>query len=152
MKKFVARKRTVVLSAIAVLAIAGAAIAYWTTTGSGVGSAQTGTTSNVIVHQVGSPTNLYPGGPTQPLDFNIENPGTVDQRVNQVTAVVTNTNAAGCANNNYTIAGSPKLTGDIITHGATSATYTGITIKMDETGVDQNACKNANLTIAFSAS
>src|SRR6476469_9210679 len=56
------KKRTVMaLSAVGVLAIAGVALAFWTTSGSGSGSATTGSDAGVTVS--GDPSNgIYPGG------------------------------------------------------------------------------------------
>jgi hypothetical protein len=50
------KKTLVIGAAVAILlGVGGVAFAYWTTTGSGTGSAQTGTASDVLINQIGTP-------------------------------------------------------------------------------------------------
>ena len=70
------------------LAISGIAFAYWTTTGSGTGSATTGTAASVVVKQTGTPTGLYPGG-SSALSGTFDNPNSGAVFVTAVTASVT---------------------------------------------------------------
>ena len=74
------KKRTlVVLSGLAVLAVAVAAVAYFTSTGSGTGSATVGSASGT---QLSSPTvsTLYPGGADVPVTVSIHNPTQASNR------------------------------------------------------------------------
>jgi hypothetical protein len=64
MLKFTKRRATVVLGVIAVLVVAGAAIAYWTAGGSGTGSAATASgAGSLTVNQTGTLTAMYPVTP-----------------------------------------------------------------------------------------
>src|SRR5450759_1033138 len=72
MQKHLSKKR-VVLAAIVTVALAlasGVAYAYWTSGGSGAGSAAAGTTSGITVNQTNSVSGLYPGGPAVALSGN----------------------------------------------------------------------------------
>jgi hypothetical protein len=149
MKKFFGRKRSIALALVAVLAISAGAVAYWTTGGSGTGTASTDTTSNVTFTQTSTPSGMYPGGPTKPLDFTITNPGTSAVKISKVAVSVDSVSPAGCANSNYII-GNPSVTvGQTIAPGVTTSTITGANIKLDETGVNQDVCKGATVTVRY---
>src|SRR5450631_3844096 len=63
-------KTIIACAAIAGLASTGVAYAYWTTSGTGSATATTGTVVGITVNETTSATNLYPGGPAQPLAGN----------------------------------------------------------------------------------
>ena len=153
-----ASKKTfaVVASATAaVLVGGGVAVAYWTTTGTGTGSATAGTTASLVVTQTtATPTGLYPGGPASSLDLSVSNPGTSAVRIFTLTAAPTGTsNEPGCLPANFattpiTVPGAGVLIGP----GASVSFPAATTVALQETGVDQNACKNATVTITYSVS
>jgi hypothetical protein len=71
-----ARRRLVaVLAVVGVLAVGGAAFAYFTSSGSGTGGATTGTMSTVTLSATAgsASTPLYPGG-TGDVSFEVNNP------------------------------------------------------------------------------
>src|SRR5215218_7760650 len=96
-------KRALVLGVIASLVVVASAIAYWTTSGSGTGTATTGTNTPVTVTQLGSVTDLVPGGAAQAVDFKINNPVSTKQYVTSVTYSIASikksdgTDATGCS-------------------------------------------------------
>ena len=55
--------------AAAILLGGGVAFAFWTSSGTGSGTAAAGTTDSVDISQVGSITGLYPGGPGQTISI-----------------------------------------------------------------------------------
>ncbi len=62
MKRFFSKKAVAVgLSFGVALGISGMAFAYWTSSGTGSGTAGTGSTVPVTVNQTTTVTNLYPG-------------------------------------------------------------------------------------------
>ena len=85
------RKRGIAFVGVIVLAISGAAYAYWTTTGGGTATATTGTDSGVTVTQNGTITALAPGSAAQAVDFTIHNPISTNQFVHSVTIAVVST-------------------------------------------------------------
>ena len=84
-------KRTFVLIGVVAVAAISAlgAYAYWTTSGSGTGSATTGTDSAVTITQTSTVSGLRPGSPAQALDFDINNTASVNQYVTSVVIAMT---------------------------------------------------------------
>jgi len=159
MRKLGSKKRFVLIASTtaAVLIGSGVAFAYWTTTGSGTGTAATGTTSLVTVNQTGAAiTGLYPGGSAVNVPFNIVNSNVSGQYIATVALSVTNTTIAGvpqagCTAADFTVTNG--TIGAVVPNGTTNyATGNGATILMKDTGVNQNACKGVTVNLAFAAS
>ena len=74
MRSFMKRRKLVAATVVAILALGGAAFAYWTTSGTGGATATTGTSSAVTVTQVGTVSGLVPGSAAQAVDYKINNP------------------------------------------------------------------------------
>jgi hypothetical protein len=143
-------KITAVLGGVALtVATAGAAYAYWTTSGSGNGSAATGTVVGITVNQTNTVADLYPGGPPQPLsgDFDNSNAGSV--YVASVSAVL-GTLPAGCVAADFTIAGTAPVNA-LVPSGSAQGSWSGLTIKMNDTGVSQNTCKSSTIPLTLSS-
>ena len=139
--------------ATALLVGGGVAFAYWTTTGSGTGSAAAGTSSAVVVTQTNPVTGLYPGGLPQDINLNIANSNSAAQRLETVAISVSSTSDAGCTAADFTV--TDATIGAEVPSGATNAyagSTSGASIKMKDTAGNQDACKNATITLAFNAS
>jgi hypothetical protein len=150
------RSKVVAVAAIVGLIGSGAAYAYWTTTGSGTGSATTGTNSPVIVNQTSTITGMYPGQAAQPLSGDFTNPNDGPAYVTAVTAAGYTIDAAhltdGClADGNYTLGGT-ALVGAEVPAGTNVGAWSGLTIRMDNLGTNQDACKDAIVTITYASS
>src|SRR5690348_7296523 len=105
-RKALKKKRTlVVLGAVAILAVAGAAIAYWTTTGSGEGSGSVASSNGTVtLHGVIS-DELTPGGKSA-VKYTADNAGSSSLQLGTVHAVVSIDEAhakAGCKASDFTI-------------------------------------------------
>jgi hypothetical protein len=144
------KKAAAVLGAGAMAIMAGGvAVAYWTSTGSGNGSAATGTVANVVVNQTSSAEGLYPGGSVSLSgDFDNSNPGVV--HVGTVTATL-GTLPEGCVSGDFTITGT-GVVNDEIASGNGVGSWSGITLAMNDTGVNQDACKTQNVPVTYSVS
>ena len=142
-------KAIIVGAAIVGLASAGVAYAYWTTSGTGSAMATTGTVVGITVNETTSATNLYPGGPAQPLagNFNNSNAGAV--YVASVTAAL-GTLPTGCLPADFTIAGT-ALVGANVASGTGVGSWSGLTIAMNNTGVSQNACKASSIPLVLTS-
>jgi len=146
--KLCTRRRLIVLAAVAAaVGLAGGAFAYFTSTGSGTGSATVGSSSNI---QLSSPTvgPLYPGGPDVPVTVTIHNPGSGNEYV----ATISGTIADGGAGNNcsgswFTVA--PIVFDTDVAGGASPTAST--TVTMADSGTNQDACQGATLTINWSS-
>jgi hypothetical protein len=144
------RKIKVALGAtVASVAIAGAAFAYFTTTGAGTGTGSTGTSTALVIHGTAA-TPLYPGT-SSTVNFTVDNPSPGHQLVNTITLTGVTTDSAhvGCVVADYTM---PVVTSgqDVGNGSGIAITATG-TLTMASTGVSQDLCKTAPLTLVLTS-
>jgi hypothetical protein len=145
MKGKVMRKRVLIPVGIAVLAIAGGAYAYFSSTGSGTGSGTVGSSSAVTLH--GSvTTTLYPGT-NSPVTFTVDNPSPGHQQVGTIhlASVTTDAGHSGCVLSAFTM---PDVVAnqDFPNGNGQAVTATG-TMAMANTALNQDACQGAPLTL-----
>lgn len=152
------KKRTAAIVTVALLLIVGGGIAfaYWTSTGTGTGSAATGTNVAITVNQTSTVTAMGPGVAPRALSGNFDNPNAGPVFVKTVVATVTSTGVAGCTAADYTLAGTsvigasaPGAGGNVPAGGAGVGSWSGLTIAFNDTASNQDACKNAILTIGY---
>jgi hypothetical protein len=156
------RKTTIVVSTMAlVIATSVAAFAFWTGIGSGGGSAQAATSpaSQLIVNQTSTTGGLEPGGPEGTLAGDFNNPNTSGVFVNTVKATIASvTHAAGlpvgsppnpCTVTDFELTDDTAEVGATIPPGNPSGAWTGIKIRMKETGVNQDNCKGATVNLNY---
>jgi hypothetical protein len=143
--------KVTVVALVSVLMIAGAAFAYWTVAGSGTGQASTGTASAITVNQTSTVTAMAPGLPAQALSGNFDNPNQGPAYVASVSAAVSGTDKVGCDASDYTIAGTSSVPGSVAA-GSGVGTWSGLTIAFNnKPSTNQNACKGATVTIAYTS-
>lgn len=165
------KKRLAAVAFVGVLAVTGAAVAYFTggsgsVTGSGTVGASTpwGITTGTPTWS-GSLTALFPGATsnTELLPFTVTNNGNGHQSVANIAAAV----AADASGNAKTAAGA-SITGCLASwftaavdpanpalpsNLAPGGTYTGkIDLTMQDSGTNQNACQNAAPAVTITAS
>jgi hypothetical protein len=157
MSKVTGRKKRIIITTAAILAVGGgAAFAYWTATGTGNTTATAGTSANFTITSTVAGGALSPNGPPQTVTFTVTNPGTGVQKLSTVTAAVADTTGAawtavtGCSAADFTV-GTPTFA---VTEIPASGTVTGtVTLQMiDRTGVNQDGCKGATVPLHFTAS
>lgn len=147
----IANKKVRILLGCAVAAcVTAAAIAYWTGSGSGSGTATTGTTTPITVNQTTSVSGLAPGGPAQTLSGTFDNPNTGAVQVHSVHATVSGTDQAGCTATDYAIGGSATVDAEV-SAGNGKGSWSGLTISMVDKVTNQDACKGAHVTIAYTS-
>ena len=152
MNRFGKRTIAIIVGVVIAVTAAGVAFAYWTNSGSGTGTATTGTNVAITVIQTSTVTNLVPGGAAQPLSGNFNNSNTSPVYVGAVTATVTGTDKAGCGATDYTIAGTAPVNAEVPA-GTGVSSWSGLTIAFNnKPAVNQDACKNAVVTIAYATS
>jgi hypothetical protein len=133
------------------LALAGGAYAYFTTTGSGTGTATVGSASAVTLKAtIGS--SLYPGS-SSTVSFTVDNPSSGTQRVGAISLSKITADAGHSSCSVVTTGGNPDFTMAAVTVNKNfppgnnqTVTQTG-TLTMNETGVNQDACQGATLTL-----
>jgi hypothetical protein len=140
-----------------VLAGSGVALAYWTASGNGSG---TGTTtagaSNLTIWQKGTVTGVYPGGPAMPvvatITNNADNSAFVHQVVVSILQVQKPYGATGTCD-----ASDFELTSDTIKvdqeiPSKSLIEISGAGIHFVDKAANQDACKNATISLHLAAS
>lgn len=162
MKKFLSGKKAIALGVVAALVVTAGAYAYFTASGSGTGSASVGTSSPVSLAGTITGT-LYPGGSAAGVSVHVANTGSGAQYVDKVhlDSITTDPAHAACdlsvsgTNAAFTMADISVATDlakddGTANSGSDETTKTG-ELTMNDTGVSQDACKNAPLTLHFSS-
>jgi hypothetical protein len=175
MRRFTRKRFLGALSVIAVLAAAGAAIAYFTSSGSGTGTASVGNSSNFIVSDTSTPVTLYPGTGSFGIAGTINNPGSANQGLGTLTVTInaptgmTNPGDAShpCSASDFALTGTGG-SGWVVAAGGDSATYTyssgnelnhgatvgfpaGLSVSMVDHNYDQDNCQGATVNWTDSA-
>lgn len=142
----------------------GVAMAWFTSGGTGSGSAAIGSAGASDFHIVGhSPSaNLYPGGDPADFTFDVTNDGSGTEHLGTVAITVASdsgtgeivddgTPVAGCLASWFVV--TPDVVVDTsITAGATDSAVSGASISMTESGGDQSACQGHTVDLDFVAS
>lgn len=149
-RKLLKKRTALVLSAVAVLAVAGIAVAFWTTTGSGEGSGKVAASNGTLTLH-GTITNALTPGGSSPVAFTADNAGSSSLQVGTVHAVVSIDEAhSGCKASDFTIADTEE--GQVIAPHATNVSLTnGGTIKMADSAANQDACQGATISLALTS-
>ena len=176
MKLFKSKKRVIALglSAALVVGVAGAAFAYFTSTGDGSGSAKVGTSTAWAVT-----TDAYSGGPltpqpasclsalpcatTETVKYRVKNNSSGQQSLANVAISVANadgsawTSVAGCSASDFSIDGlavgttaNDTALAANLAAGATTPDGT-ITLVLIDNGSSQNGCKDATVPLYLHA-
>lgn len=148
------RKRVIIgLAGVCVVAIAAVAYAYFTSTGSGTATATVGTSSAVTIKGTVS-GNLYPGS-SSTVTLTVDNPSSGKQRLGTVSLEKITPDAGHSTCSVVTTGGNPDFTmADVVvnkTYGpgnGQAVTPTG-TLTMNDTGINQDACQGATLTLSL---
>jgi hypothetical protein len=166
------KKRFVLVASTigAVLVGGGIAVAYWSTTGSGTGSAAAGSDVPVTVVQDSTVAGLAPGAPAKDLDFTVSSTATGPQQISNVAVSVSSvTKAVGapagaCTAGDFSVtqpskpsAGTPvsiPAGGSVsFTSGAGGAqANTGAKVAMINSAANQDGCKGATLVLSYAVS
>lgn len=154
-------RRIVIVGATAgaVLLTGGVAFAFWSSTGTSVGAAEVAAqATDLTVTQIGTPTGLFPGGPGVDIVAKVDNPSGAAIQLTDVTVTVSDVrNAAGttigvgCPTTDFVIADNAAYSGELIAAGGTSGNEIVATIRLDETGSNQDPCKDADVVLSLVA-
>ena len=150
------KKRIAVVSSFAGLTLAtgGVALAYWSSTGTGSGTASTTAGTNDLTINSDSASGLVPGG-QQTLALHIANPNlTTNEHFNTVSVVISvsnaydvSTNPTGCKAGDFSVTGLPS--NETVLAGATNA-YSPV-VHFANSLDDQNGCKSQTVSFAYSS-
>jgi hypothetical protein len=139
-------KRVLVVGVLAVLVfgVVGA-YAFWTTGGSGAGSATAGTSTNNLTIASASVTGITPGSST-PVTVAVTNPNSFSVHVDTVSTVIT-TSDPGCLPADFTFPAKVMNT-TIVALGTASFAQN---LVFADTAVSQDLCKGATISLAYSS-
>lgn len=145
------RRGLIALACTCALAVAGVAFAYFTTTGTGTGTASAGSSSAVTLH--GSvASSLFPGTSSS-VSFTVDNPSSGSQRIGTISLSSITVDAGHSTCSTTISGGNPDFSMPAVAVNKTfgpgngqSVTPTG-TLTMNETGLNQDACQGATLTL-----
>lgn len=169
------KNRTIALLAgigVAVLG-GGIAFAYFTGVGAGSGTATAGSNNPIVVTQTGALTPVGPGIAAQPLTGKFNNANSGPVFVGSVSAVVTavtpvvpnpapNPAPPACTPSDFVIAGGAggaapfnnaytTPVGHEVPVGTAVDSWSGLTLAFVNKSTNQDACKNAGITITYTA-
>ncbi len=169
MKRFTLKKKVAAVGIAAVMAVGGGGIAfaYFTSGGSGTGSAQVGTGPDDAFSftSTGPATPLTPGADSQPFDVSVTNTSDQAAFVGLVSmsiatfpggdaATADGSDIPGCLASWFTV--DPTLDVGTTVGAGDTVTASGLgidepTISMTESNTDQNPCEDASIGINFSS-
>jgi hypothetical protein len=139
------------LAVAAILAVAGGAYAYFSTTGSGTVTATVGSGSALTIKGTVS-GNLYPGSSAN-VTFTVDNPSSGKQRVGTISLEKITADAGHSTCSVVTTGGNPDFSMAGVAVNAVygpgnnqAVTPTG-SLTMNETGINQDGCQGATLTV-----
>lgn len=157
MKKFIKSKKGIaaLLATLTVVAFSAVgAYAYFTATGTGTGSATVGTVSGVTLAGTIS-GNLYPAGAPAGVSVLVSNPGSGAQSVGSIhlASITADAGHPTCdvswsgANAAFTMA--DINVAQTLTKSGTAGDHATVlgSLQMNDTGVTQNSCQGATLTL-----
>jgi hypothetical protein len=114
-----------------------------------------------------SMSDLYPGGPAQPINFSVTNPGSIPVTLATVTIAVaadpvsnlveavpgyTSSDIAGCYASWFTINPPSPINGPVAAGQTWVDSPSGASIVMPTSASDQDACQGASIGLTFTAS
>jgi len=150
------KKKKFLLVTAALLLTGGVAAAYWTSSGTGTGTAATGTNAAVNAVQTSVVTDMGPGTAAQTLSGTFTNTDNQPLYVTSLAVSISSITVGGspvtapvCEADDYVITGSPLA---INAQAAVddSTTWTGMTIAfVNEAAENQDGCKNATVNLAY---
>jgi hypothetical protein len=153
------KKRVGSVGVTAILLVGiGASFAYWTSGGVSTGEAQTGTTEDVVAVQTSTVEAMGPDVTPAALSGTFTNRGETTVRVAQLDATVSDVAkaadaAAGtCDPTDYALVGFPLTMNLDVAEGAAQGSWSGGAIQFKNKTVNQDACKNATVTITYTVS
>jgi hypothetical protein len=152
-RKLIKNKRALaVLGAIAVLAVAGIAVAFWTASGSGSGTGTVASSNGELVLHGSIAPGLTPGG-EETVSYSADNKNTSSLQVGTVKAVVSIDEEhaeAGCKASDFSVADTVENQ-TIAANTSEVALANDGSITMADTEADQDACKGAEITLELSS-
>jgi hypothetical protein len=142
------RKVFVAGGLVATLALGGIAFAYFTNSGGGTGSASVGTSSDITLDGTTSDA-IYPDGPAVDVTIEVTNPGSGRQYVDTVHLDGVDADSGHSACDTSAFSMDDVLVDANLAAGASTTVHGSLL--MADTGVSQDNCQGADLTLNLSS-
>jgi hypothetical protein len=144
------RAAAVATGAALTLLVGGVAFGYWTTTGSGNGTAATGNTSPITISS-SAVSGLYPGAAATAVSGTFTNPNAGPVYVNQVSVAVSPSWTVGttnpCTAADFTVTQPTATARQIVT----GDTWSGASIQLKNLATNQDNCKGVTVPLVFTS-
>jgi hypothetical protein len=150
MRRFTKKQYLVAGVAAAIIAgTAGSAIAYWTTSGSGSGNANTASANGTIVLHATFAAGLTPGA-HEAVAYTADNGGSSSLLVGTITPTVSiDSGHSTCLATDFTIA--PTTSNTTVPKNSTAVSVGAGDLAFADTAVNQDGCKGATVTLTLSS-
>jgi len=153
------RKAAVFITAIVGLSVSSGAIAHWTTGGAGGGTAASAISTSVTITQTSTPSGIHPGGPAADLAGAFDNANDASVVVDSVSATVSSVTRAPaaidaalpCLVTDYQLNDFPVTVGAPVPSGSGVGSWTGASIQLLESGLNQDGCMGATVNLAYAS-
>jgi hypothetical protein len=145
MRKLLRKRYVAILTTVAALAFAASAWAYFSSTGSGTGSASVGSSAQVELSS-DAISGLYPGGADVPVTVHVHNPGSGAEQVGTISGSVADN--GGCLGSWFQV---DSISYDQDVAAGSDGADTSTVVRMLDSGTNQDACQGATLTINWSS-
>jgi hypothetical protein len=149
------RKRSIFGAIATVLVLVAGAAAYWTAGGAGDGAGTTGDTIELVANQSTVLTAMYPGDSAQTLSGTFTNGNSGPIHVTSVAVSIASvtesdgtTLRTGCTAADFTMTGTTMSAVQEVAVG-TGGSWTGATIRFNNTASNQDACKDATVNLHY---
>jgi hypothetical protein len=160
MRRILRKRTAVAVSVVAMLAVAGAAFAYFSSTGSGTGSAHVGSsTAFTVAVSPGTGGPLYPGAGSESLAYTITNPSTGGQNLSATAVSMVNDGSGNIVSGGAAVSGCkvadfhpvdvPPAYGNMLGGSTKSGS---VTVTMSDSGFNQDACQGKTPDVKVDAS
>lgn len=155
----ITKSKKLIAGAVAAAAVSGGvAYAYWTSGGAGSASGTTDAElSALVVNQTNTLSAMFPGDSAQTLSGNFDNPNDGPVFVGTVTASIASVLSNGepapaCSAADFTLAGAAMTVAAEVPPGTAKGSWSGATIKFNNTGTNQDGCKDVTVNLAYAIS
>lgn len=149
----ISKKSVAMTAAVFTIAGSGVALAYWTQSGSGDGSAKTGSTTALTILG-SSPSGLVPGGAAQDVELKITNPGDSPVKIQGVTIAVldgwtaqADAGKPACSPADFDIVSPDAPAAELAAAGSVKVTGS---IALKNTAANQDNCKGVIVPLVLS--
>ena len=157
LRRLTSKRMIAAVSVLGVLALAGGAFAYFTSSGSGAGQATVGSAGSWTVAFGATSGTMYPGAGTSTVNYTVTNGGSGKQQLTGTTAAVA-TDGSNIKSNGTAVSGCLAAWFSVTNHSpaaadlAPNASATGSAdVTMSDSGTSQDACQNKTPDILVSA-